>query len=217
MGRSVFVLIPLSFSSSSAGGGPVHSACKNFGAPATILIERTPSDVHQDTSQDERYRQATEAYGPALERLARGYERDPHLRRDLVQDIHVALWRSFAAFDGLCSLRTWVYRVAHNTATSHVLRRRRDTSGLVGLDQIADPPGEDDPEATAGARQALERLLALIQGLKPPDRQVALLYLEDLDAAAIGEITGLSAGAVSVRIHRLKAILAQRFHDRRPT
>jgi len=173
--------------------------------------------VDRDTSQDERYRQAAEAYGPALERLARGYERDPHLRRDLLQDIHVALWRSFAAFDGLCSMRTWVYRVAHNTATSHALRRRRDTSALVGLDEIADPPGADDPEATAGTRQALDRLLGLIQGLKPPDRQVALLYLEDFDATAIGEVTGLTAGAVSVRIHRLKAILAARFHDRRPS
>ena len=35
-----------------------------------------------------------------------------------------------------------------------------------------------------------------------------LLYLEDLTAAEIGEVTGLSAGAVAVRIHRLKALLA---------
>lgn len=173
--------------------------------------------MDRNTGQDERYRQAAEAFGPALERLAHGYERDPHLRRDLVQDIHVALWRSFAAFDGLCSVRTWVYRVAHNTATSHVLRRRRATASLIGLDQIPDLPSGDDPEAAAGARQALGRLLALIHDLTPTDRQVALLYLEDLDAAAIGEVTGLSAGAVAVRIHRLKAILAARFHDRRPS
>jgi hypothetical protein len=34
----------------------------------------------------------------------------------------------------------------------------------------------------------LERLLQLIHQLNPPDRQVMLLYLEDLDAAMIGEI-----------------------------
>ena len=55
--------------------------------------------------------------------------------------------------------------------------------------------------------------MALIQALGPPDRQVALLYLEDLDAAAIGEVTGLSPGAVAVRIHRLKALLARRFAE----
>ena len=66
---------------------------------------------------------------------------------------------------------------------------------------------------TFGERRALDRLMALIQALGPPDRQVALLYLEDLDAAAIGEVTGLSPGAVAVRIHRLKALLARRFAE----
>jgi len=37
-----------------------------------------------------------------------------------------------------------------------------------------------------------------------------LLYLEDLDAADIGEITGLSPGAVSTKVHRIKAIIAKR-------
>lgn len=169
-----------------------------------------------ETDQDQRYREAAGAFGPALARLARGYERDAHLRHDLLQEIHVALWRSLAAFDGLCSLRTWVYRVAHNTAASHVLRRRRQGSGLVGLDAIAEAPASDDPEAEVGARHALDRLLMLIHELKAPDRQVALLYLEDLDTAAIAEITGLSPGAVGVRIHRLKAVLASRFQERRP-
>ena len=75
---------------------------------------------------------------------------------------------------------------------------------------MADP---DDPEAAVGERRALARLMSLIHQLAPPDRQVALLYLEDLDAAAIGEVTGLSPGAVSVKIHRLKALLARRFAE----
>jgi RNA polymerase sigma-70 factor (ECF subfamily) len=39
-----------------------------------------------------------------------------------------------------------------------------------------------------------------------------LLYLDDIDAAGIGEITGLSAGAVAAKIHCIKAILAKRFN-----
>jgi RNA polymerase sigma-70 factor (ECF subfamily) len=168
-------------------------------------------------SQDERYQAAAAEFGPAIARLARAYEADPDLRRDLVQDIHVATWKSFAVFDGRCSVRTWVYRVAHNTATSHVLaRRRRRPEALYSLEELAEPADSDNPEATVGARRAVERLMALIQGLKPADRQVALLYLEDLDAAAIGDVTGLTPGAVAVKIHRLKAILARRFHEGRP-
>jgi DNA-directed RNA polymerase specialized sigma24 family protein len=36
-----------------------------------------------------------EQFGPALDRLARAYEADPEKRRDLSQDIHLQLWRSF--------------------------------------------------------------------------------------------------------------------------
>ena len=43
-----------------------------------------------------------------------------------------------------------------------------------------------------------------------------LLYLEDLSAAEIGEVTGLSAGAVAVRIHRIKALLSLPFQPREP-
>lgn len=169
-----------------------------------------------EPTQDERYAAAAQAFGPALERLARAYEADPDQRRDLLQDIHVALWRSFAGFDGRCSERTWVYRVAHNVATSHVLQaRRRKPERFTTLDDLsaASAAAPDDPEAEAGDRHALARLMSLIQALAPADRQVALLYLEDLDAVAIGEITGLSPGAVSVRIHRLKAVLASRFRS----
>jgi len=165
-------------------------------------------------TQDERYVAAAADYGPTLERLARAYEADPDQRRDLVQEIHLALWRSFGRFDGLCSMRTWTYRVAHNVATSHALKRRRlRLDRLASLEEIAEAPDGDDPEAAAGERQVMARLMELIQALKPADRQVMLLYLEDLDAAAIGEVTGLSPGAVAVKIHRLKAILARRFQQ----
>lgn len=167
----------------------------------------------REASQDERYAQAAAEFGPALERLTRAYEADPDLRRDLGQEIHVALWRSFAGFDGRCSVRTWVYRVAHNVAASHILaRKRRRAEQLTTLDALAEAAAPDNPEAEAGRNRDLARLTQLIQALAPTDRQVALLYLEDLDAAAIGEVTGLSAGAVAVRIHRLKAVLASRFH-----
>jgi RNA polymerase sigma-70 factor (ECF subfamily) len=53
----------------------------------------------------------------------------------------------------------------------------------------------------------------LIQRLKPLERQVIVGYLEDMDAASIGEITGLSPGNVAMRIHRIKNILARRFHQ----
>jgi RNA polymerase sigma-70 factor (ECF subfamily) len=167
-------------------------------------------------AQDERYARAIAALGGALERLSRAYEADADLRLDLLQDIHFGLWRSFARFDDLCSEATWTYRVAHNIATTHVLKnkrlRRRQWATLDDLDAHPDPQ-QPSPEAEAGDRQALARLTALVQALAPPDRQVVLLYLEGLEARQIGEICGLTPGAVATKVHRLKAVLAQRFNQ----
>jgi RNA polymerase sigma-70 factor (ECF subfamily) len=164
-------------------------------------------------SQDELYSEAVAAYGPALNRLAKAYEADPDKRRDLFQEIHLALWQSFRNFEGRCSLRTWVYRVAHNTAASHVVRQRRAKAQvLMTLEDIENNADGGDYERKAGERLALNRLIDLIQQLKAPDRQMMVLYLEGLDAASIGEITGISAAAVRAQIYRIKQILACRFH-----
>jgi len=166
-------------------------------------------------SQDELYQQATAAYGDALDRLVRAYELDFEKRRDLLQEIHLALWRSFETFEARCSLRTWVYRIAHNIATSHVIRQRRATSwGLLTLEKIESMPNPGDEIREIHDRLDCERLLQLIHRLKPLDREVMLLYLEDLDAATIGEITGISAANVRAKIHRIKNLLAGRFQTR---
>ena len=161
-------------------------------------------------SQDELYAQAVADFGPALERLARSYEADGDKRRDLLQEIHLAMWRSFGQVQHQCSLRTWVYRVAHNVGATHVVRDRRVKSRrFVGLDEVASTPAPVEDR-----RNTLERMYTLIQLLKPLDRQVILLYLEGTDAASIGEITGLSAGNVATKIHRIKTVLASRFNER---
>lgn len=166
-----------------------------------------------DTSkQDGLYEQAAAEHGAAIARLARAYEADADKRAELRQEIHIALWRSFAGFDGRCSLRTWVYRVAHNTAATHVLKSKRvRANGFVSLDDLEAEPAS--APADADRQAALGRLLGLIQRLKPLDRQVISLYLEGEDAASISEVTGFSSGNVSVKVHRIKALLSRPFEQ----
>lgn len=160
------------------------------------------------------YAEVAVAYGPALDRLARAWEADAERRRDLLQEIHVALWRSFERFDERCSLRTWVYRVAHNVGASHVARDRR--AKLVTLADLDEQPGGDDVVSAVEKRELLGRLLQLVRRLGPIDRQVIHLYLEGMDATAIGEITGLSADNVATKVHRTKKLLAKRFQGGEP-
>jgi len=169
----------------------------------------TTSDVR---GQDDLYQQAASEYGAALARLARGYEADVDKRRDLLQEIHISLWRSLEGFSGSCSLRTWVYRVAHNAAPSYVIRQRRARPQLlVGLDEIDALPITPETER----KMALNQLTDLIQRLKPLDRQVILSWLEGMDAVEIGELTGLSPGNVATKVHRIKRILARSFQGAR--
>jgi len=167
-------------------------------------------------SREDLYDEAVRTHGAALDRLARAYEADPDRRRDLLQEIHLGLWRSFESFGGRCSLRTWLYRVAHNIATSHVVSDRRTRSRqLLSLDEmdVADP--KSDIEKSAERNLEVDHLMSLIQELKPVDRQLVLLFLEGVDAPGIGEVTGMSPGNVATRIHRIKNILRSRFQEGR--
>jgi RNA polymerase sigma-70 factor (ECF subfamily) len=161
----------------------------------------------------ELYERAVADYGNALKRLTRAYEADADRRQDVLQEIHMALWESLARFDGRSALGTWVYRVAHNTATSICIRRKSARVQLVSLEDIEVPTAGVNRERDLDERQGMERLLALVQRLRPLDRQVILLYLEDIDARAIGEIVGLSAANVATKIHRVKKVLAQQFQE----
>lgn len=163
-------------------------------------------------SREDLYEEAVSTHGAALDRLARAYEADPDTRRDLLQEIHLALWRSLDSFQSRCSLRTWIYRVAHNVAASHIVAHRRHNAyQLISIDEV-DVVDDRGGGANMADRQiAVERLMGLIRELKPLDRQVVLLYLEGVDAAGIAEVTGISSGNVATKIHRLKDVLTRRF------
>lgn len=74
----------------------LENPCKKLSLSLTTLdVRETESMTAPTSSQDDLYREAVASFGAALERLAGAYEADPEIRRDLLQDIHIALWRSF--------------------------------------------------------------------------------------------------------------------------
>ena len=162
--------------------------------------------------QDTLYRQAEAEFAPAIARLAHAVERNEEIARDLEQDIHCELWRSFARFKGDCALSTWVYRVAHNVAADHVGRATRGPKP-VPLEEIEDLPSPENAEDNAAANHAMGRIRELIHTLPLIDAQVILLWLEGQSGKDIAEITGLSVNAVGVRTHRIKGILAGAFEQ----
>ena len=154
-------------------GPPLNLKCKKFAISETISNMRgCEHEAETNLGRDELYREIADSFGAPLQRLARAYEANAESRKDLLQEIHFALWRSLEGYDGRCSVRTWVYRVAHNTATSHVLRQRRVAGRFVTLEEIESAPDESTGEDAAIRRDVLRRLLVLIRRLKPIDRQI---------------------------------------------
>jgi RNA polymerase sigma-70 factor (ECF subfamily) len=172
-------------------------------------VSATPSNGQ--ASRDELYATASREFGRALDRLTAGYEADPERRHDLRQEIHLQLWRSFAVYDGRCSVKTWTFRVAHNTAVSYVKRERRRNSPFVSLEEIEQTAAAGDREPDVDQQRALAQLSGFIRQLKPLDRQIMISHLEDMDIPTIAEITGLSPANVRMKIHRIRNILSGRF------
>jgi RNA polymerase sigma-70 factor (ECF subfamily) len=192
----------------------VPAGCYKFANASTIVIVgRDGGSGTGDSKREELYQAVVRDYGRVLDRLAAGYESDPEKRLDLRQEIHFQLWKSFEVFDQRCSLKTWTFRVAHNTAVTYVNRERRIYASLVSLEEIEQTASSSEAEPDVDRSRALAQLSLLILKLKPLDRQIMISYLEGMDMASIADITGLSGANVAMKIHRIKNILARRFFE----
>jgi RNA polymerase sigma-70 factor (ECF subfamily) len=104
------------------------------------------------------------------------------------------------------STRSWLYRIATNTAIDD-MRRRRMVSPM-GDDAPAYANRADDrpgPEAQVMAATLDERVQRALSTLRPNYRQCLLLSdLEDMSAQQIGEVMGLSYAAVRTLLCRAR-------------
>ena len=160
-------------------------------------------------AREARYLRIVGEHEPAIRRLAASYEREPARQQDLVQEIWLALWQALPAFRGDCTERTFVFRIAHNRAVTHVRHwsRRR----MEALDEDAPiPAAMPDPESAAAGHQQRERLLAAIRRLPVGLRQAIVLRLEGLNGREIADVLGITENSVAVRLTRARAALARR-------
>lgn len=143
--------------------------------------------------------------GAALARVAASYVGDKARAEDLLQEICLAIWLALPRFRGESSLRTFVFRIAHNRGLAAVARRKPTAEPIENVRALADTA--PTPEHAAQGRQERERLAAAVRRLPLPQRQVMTLALEGLPQRQIGEVLGLSEGNVAVRLTRARKAL----------
>ena len=122
---------------------------------------------------------------------------------DLFQEILIRLWNGFDHYEGRSSARTWIYRVALNTAINQDKKQRRRIE-TVPLTVDIDPFEADNPKT-----EQVRKLHDLISQLELIDRSLVLLWLEGISYDEIGAIIGITPNNVGVRLARIKEKLVQ--------
>ena len=126
------------------------------------------------------------------------FSQDSDEVEDLFQETLINLWKGFAQFRGDSSPATWIWKVSLNTCMSFDRKKRRRGES-VPLSMSINLFEDDDNDS-----RQIEMLRKRINQLGPFDRAIVLLWLENLSYEEIGEIVGITAKNVSVRLVRIR-------------
>ena len=129
------------------------------------------------------------------------FSKNPTEVEELYQDVLINLWKGFSAFEGRSSVRTWVWRVSLNTC---ITWQRKSRKKRLPLELSVDLYNDTDSDT-----RQIKMLHNRISQLGPFDRAIVLLWVENMTYEEIGEIVGISAKNVSVRLFRIKEQLRQ--------
>ena len=130
------------------------------------------------------------------------FSKDSDEVNDLFQEVLINLWKGFESFEGKSKIDTWIWKVSFNTCIDQDRKKKRHSPIplSMGIDLFNDK--DDD------TRQ-VKMLYNRIHRLKPFDRAIVLLWLENMSYEEIAAIVGITAKNVGVRLYRIKEELKQ--------
>lgn len=126
---------------------------------------------------------------------------------DLRQEVLISLFKGYCNFRHECAESTWVYRVCINTCLFS-LRKMSPKLTMLSIDEL--PALYFDDENDSDLKEKLEWLYAIISTLKPIDKALILMWLDELSYDEIALSTGLNRNTVASRLYRIKEKLSSR-------
>jgi RNA polymerase sigma-70 factor, ECF subfamily len=121
---------------------------------------------------------------------------------DLVQEVFLRAYRSFAGLRPDSNHRAWLYKIAANCAYSRLrqMKTQRDTLYSLKHSMAALIPSTE----VSNLRKSMEqRIQNLVESLPAKQKScVTLRYLQDLDYPEIAEIMGCSEASVRANIYQ---------------
>lgn len=118
---------------------------------------------------------------------------------DLVQEVFVKIWNGLPKFRQGAKLKTWIYRIAYNSAVD-ALRRRKAV-----FEELDEGTGKKEHKEDWFYR---DMLLKGLNKLTEEHRGVLVLCcLEELTVEEASEVTHVPVGTIKSRLHHAKANL----------
>jgi RNA polymerase sigma-70 factor (ECF subfamily) len=147
-----------------------------------------------------------EDFSPAIFNYVLRMVGDTDRAADIAQDTFIKAYRKLDTLTDEKSTRSWLYRIATNTAIDEMRRRRWVSPLQQGEDDRNDrPDAGPGPEAIVMNATLDDRIQRALLQLRPNHRQCLILSdLEDMSAQQIGEVMGLSYGAVRTLLCRAR-------------
>ena len=198
----------------------VHQRGETDAAPSDLdLVRRIKAGDEQALEQ------MIERYHARVYSLSYGVLRNAEDAEEATQDSFLTLYRKIGTFDESKKFFSWFYRVALNQAYSRARRRRAGSK--VPIREHLPRFGEDGqfaandwPDASvavedeAAARELAARAETFIGELPRPYRDVIWMAdVEEMPAAEIAEVLGISIPAFKSRLHRARLNVRQRLAE----
>lgn len=139
-----------------------------------------------------------ERHAHIVQKVARAYCPYSAQRPDLIQEMTIALWRSFERYDSARPFGTWMYRIALNVAISFFRSESRHAERLTPIDAVERASEELSGDPRVGT------LLECIDGLGPLDKALVLMHLDGFAHAEIAGVLGITPTNASTKLARIK-------------
>ena len=123
---------------------------------------------------------------------------DQAASEDLLQEVFVAVWQGAKHFKGRASVKTWIFRIAHNQAISWI---RRQQPVLPHTDRLGLASVTGNPEKDISIAWDVDQLMLAMERLSPNHRAVVeLAFVQGLSYSEIGQIMSCPVGTVKSRM-----------------
>lgn len=182
------------------------------------MAERAPDDsdrplIERIADGDKTaFRELFEAYQQPLFRYLTRLVRSPEIARELVNDVMFDIWQKAGTFEARSSVRTWIYRIAHNKAVDHLRRRHEEPWDENAAERLTDC----GPSPLQAVEQSDLRglILRLLDALSAEHRAVIqLTYFDGLSVREIADVIDCPEATVKTRMFyarkQLKALLVE--------